>query len=51
MTRKDYTRAAEMIRNVKPGVERDAIITFLCDFFREDNPLFNATRFVKECKK
>jgi hypothetical protein len=51
MTRKDYTRAAELLRAYKPGKEKEAIITFMCEFFRQDNPLFNATRFVEACKK
>ncbi len=51
MTRKDYTRAAEMIAKIPPSPYRVAIIMFMCEFFRQDNPLFNAIRFEEACKK
>ena len=51
MTRKDYTRAAEMVAKLPAGPYRVAIIMFLCEFFRQDNPLFNTQRFEEACKK
>lgn len=49
MTKKDYERAAEIIRQSVPKkgetVEEAIIATFII-FFHEDNPRFDAERFA-----
>jgi hypothetical protein len=60
MTRKDYERAAQMLREYREhdgdasvaGVEPFVKFAegFLCRFFREDNPRFSEDRFRQACK-
>jgi len=64
MTRKDYNRAAKIVRDYrttfsKPGMGRshdevqkttDAIENAFVDFFQEDNPRFDAYTFRQLCK-
>lgn len=47
MTRKDYIRAAEIIRDDYLS-DRNAINAFV-DFFVEDNPSFDVERFIEAC--
>ena len=48
MTKKDYIRAAEIIRDDYLS-DRNVIAAFV-DFFAEDNPNFDEERFVEACK-
>jgi len=47
MSRKDYERAAGIIRTVGHDAGRMAIAWAFVRFFEEDNPRFDATRFRK----
>lgn len=44
-TRKDYWRAVDLIRHAAPEVKPHLITVFVA-FFANDNPRFNAQRFV-----
>lgn len=61
MTKKDYERAAEMVRCEYPhGINSDsvaegscgqqAIVTFLAEFFAGDNSRFDRDRFIQACQ-
>jgi len=47
MTRKNYQDAADRIRRLAVG--RLLVATFMCSFFKSDNPRFDAERFMKAC--
>lgn len=55
MTRKDYIKAAKMIRTqmswgaTKHGAN-DTVVQDFTEFFRDDNPRFDANRFRQACK-
>jgi hypothetical protein len=55
MTKKDYTKAAKMIRTqmswgaTKKGAN-DTVVQAFTEFFREDNPRFDEDRFRQACK-
>jgi acyl-CoA hydrolase len=49
MSRKEYTRAAEIIRFAKPE-HRDSLINAFIDFFKGDNPRFDSDRFKDACQ-
>lgn len=46
-TRKDYIRAAEIVKNA-PTANLSICVAFV-KFFREDNPRFDAKRFLIAC--
>jgi len=46
MTRKDYERAAKILRGLPEGVRHEAARAFV-EFFVTDNPRFNAERFYE----
>jgi hypothetical protein len=56
MSKKDYVRIAKVMQaarkftdgKIKP--EMDYIETELAALFREDNPAFDAVRFLKACR-
>lgn len=52
MTRKDYIKIAEVIKN-NTTVEQQIImyqfIDELCTVFKDDNPNFNRAKFVDAC--
>jgi len=53
MTKKDYLRAAEVIRTelwVRNDDERELLVGTFIDFFQGDNPRFNEERFRKACQ-
>jgi hypothetical protein len=56
MTKKDYIKAAEMIRTqmswgaTKNGPD-DTVIQAFTEFFRDDNPRFDEKRFRQACKE
>lgn len=45
MTKKDYIRAAELIRRSGQKKNQDVIIDMFVSFFWEDNPKFSSERF------
>lgn len=47
MTRKEYNRAAEMLRNGYGDEEKKVITEFLEEFFGLDNPRFDHKKFRK----
>lgn len=52
MSKKDYIRAAELIRAnyVRlPDSERTVAVETLCAFFLDDNPRFDIGRFREAC--
>ncbi len=55
MTKKDYNRAVEIIREHSlPGIRnhqirRDSMINAFCELFQGDNPRFDSLRFRKAC--
>jgi hypothetical protein len=52
MSRKDYVRAAEIIRTERAlsSVERACLISTFVEFFQDDNPRFNPDRFRRACE-
>ena len=60
MSRKDYTKAVELIRrrysttnlDFKPSYDSDGevAITTFGDFFSDDNPRFDRSRFENACR-
>lgn len=50
MTKKDYDRAAAIIR-ARLGNEKAELVYTFCEFFRGDNPRFDETRFVQACEE
>lgn len=52
MTKKDYIRAAEIIRKTNAkGKARDTMIASFAVFFQGDNPRFDRDRFILACVK
>jgi len=54
MTRKDYTKAAEMVRRMEksyPNLDHYIVVDFLKEFFFQDNPRFDGERFERACNK
>ena len=57
MTRKDYQKLAEAIqRNTQPFmmhrptvIYKSALLQDLCTILKEDNPNFNAEKFIEAC--
>ena len=53
MTRKDYVRAAEIVREVQRNgtkSQASAVRQAFSSFFRGDNPRFDADRFLAACE-
>jgi len=56
MTKKDYIKAAKMIRTqmswgaTKKGAN-DTVVQAFTEFFRDDNPRFDEKRFRQACKE
>jgi hypothetical protein len=53
MTRKDYIKAAELIKTEFSGEapqEKERTIAVFVQFFRQDNPRFNEDRFRSACE-
>ena len=46
MTKKDYIRAADMVRRGYPPEIRGELVSFLTEFFAEDNPRFGPNIFL-----
>ncbi len=56
MTRKDYVKIAEAISNTSYGIGyhsigKENLVAQLCTIFKEDNPNFDNSRFVKACNE
>ena len=52
MTKKDYIKIAEIIRNNSTAtgkIVRHSFIKELCLMFEEDNPNFDKARFIDAC--
>lgn len=52
MTRKDYVETAKIISNYRedfPSLRYLDLVYDFCDWFAEDNPNFNETKFVQAC--
>lgn len=50
MTKKDYIRAAEIIREARiSDKERSDLVRRFAQFFRDDNPRFDFERFEAAC--
>jgi hypothetical protein len=50
MTKKDYIRAAEIIRAAEMTKhERALMVSAFCELFRGDNPRFDDARFIAAC--
>lgn len=50
MTRKDYEKAAAIVRANPNGETGMAMLAGFVEFFRDDNPRFDVSRFVDACK-
>ena len=59
MTRKDYVKIAKAINNnsysaTKMGIKylaQENLLNALCTIFKEDNPNFDNSRFIKACNE
>jgi len=49
MTKKNYKRAAELVKELSDKAEWTAAIELLLTFFAEDNPRFDRERFMEAC--
>lgn len=53
MSKKDYIKLAEVLKNNKPTrgdiSAWEKLITDMIRMLRQDNPLFNATKFAQAC--
>jgi hypothetical protein len=48
MTRKDYVAIARALSNVEFSTfSKGRVLDALCDVFKQDNPRFNADRFIQ----
>ncbi len=51
MTKKDYIRAAELVRTSGESAKvRARMVDTFVRFFRPDNPRFNVDRFLAACE-
>ena len=49
MTRKDYIKAAEIVKEEKIHNHREIMCLAFCLFFSKDNPRFDEIRFRQAC--
>ncbi len=49
MTKKDYIKLAELIKEYNLQIDRPGYVLTLCNILQEDNPRFDRERFIAAC--
>lgn len=51
MSRKNYSAIADILKSQPDDTRKEDLIARLADYFKEDNPNFNAKAFAEACKE
>ena len=50
LTKKHFEKIAEIIRKNKEKQDFESVCNDLANYFAEENPLFNKSKFMEACK-